>query len=241
MRGGDPAGILLHGNSEVVSNRTVSLITPTFGDASTLIERCIPSVEAQTYPDLEHVIVVDGPTDTRISESERRRVVALGRRWHEFTPEPSWGTMARLVGSALARGDYIAYIDHDDALLPKHVEKLVALLEDTGSDWVYSQMAVVRDGRLTGELVGNGTPRFRQISTQMLLHRAELFNIANWDPYCRHARKTLAPDQLAWAGYSSDWDLVDRWLRSRASWAYLPEVTVHHFRDSAGVDEPGKP
>src|SRR5258708_1738345 len=107
----------------------VSVITPTYGDPTTLVERCIPSVEAQTYADVEHVIVVDGASPLQMAESPVRRFVPLGRRWHEFTPEPSWGTMARLVGSGLARGDYIAYIDHDDSLLPSHVEKLLKLLE----------------------------------------------------------------------------------------------------------------
>ncbi len=213
-----------------MTNRSVSVITPTYGAPTTLLERCIPSVEAQTYADVEHVVVVDGPSALEMAESPRRRIVRLGRRWHEFTPEPSWGTMARLVGSALARGDYIAYLDHDDALLPGHVEKLVNLLEATGSDWAYSQMAVLKNGRQTGEIVGDGNPRWKQISTQMLLHKVEMFHVANWDPYCRHARETLPRDQRAWASYGSDWDLVDRWLRSPAKWAYLPEVTVHHHR-----------
>src|SRR5258708_1073227 len=154
----------------------VSVITPTYGDPRTLVERCIPSVEAQTYADVEHVIVTDGPSALALRESRRRRYVPLGRRWHEFTPEPSWGTMARLVGSALARRDYIAYIDHDDSLLPGTVDK--------------------------------------------------------WDAYCRDAREAVAAEQEVGGGYGSDWDLVDRWLRSSATWAFLPEVTVHHFRDS---------
>ena len=218
-----------------MKNRSVSVITPTYGDPTTLVQRCIPSVEAQSYGEVEHVIIVDGPSPLEISESPRRRIVRLGRRWHEFTPEPSWGTMARLVGSAISSGDYIAYIDHDDALLPGHVEKLVNLLEGTGSDWVYSQMAILKKGRPSGEIVGDGHPRWRQISTQMLLHKVEMFHVANWDPYVRNARETLPENARAWAAYGSDWDLVDRWLRSPAKWAYLPEVTVHHHRDSDPV------
>ncbi len=39
----------------------VSVITPTWNRHDLLLNRCIPSVEAQTYPDIEHIIVSDGP------------------------------------------------------------------------------------------------------------------------------------------------------------------------------------
>ena len=114
----------------------VSVITPTVGDSTNLRTRCIPSVISQTYSNIEHIIVCDGPSDIEETNTPIQRVVHLGRNWHSFTrPHPSWGTMARLVGSGLARGQYIAYNDHDDELDPQHVEKLVDLLESTDSDW----------------------------------------------------------------------------------------------------------
>lgn len=221
-----------------MSRPTVSVITSTHGDPKLLLERCIPSVEAQTYAEIEHVIVVDGPNQLPAEESPQRRVVHLGRNWHEFTPLRSWGTMAKLVGSGLARGDYIAYIDDDDEYLPGHVEKLVDLLESTGSDWVFSQMAVARGGKLTGQVIGDGQPGWTKISTQMLLHRAEMFHIANWDPYARHAAATLPTTDVYLATYGSDWDLVGRWLTSAAKWAYLPEVTVHYHRETDLIQDP---
>ncbi|MDQ2876669.1 MAG: glycosyltransferase family 2 protein [Actinomycetota bacterium] len=41
----------------------VSILTPTWQRHETLFERCIPSVLAQAWPDIEHVIVSDGPDD----------------------------------------------------------------------------------------------------------------------------------------------------------------------------------
>lgn len=211
----------------------VSVITPTVGDSTNLRTRCIPSVIAQTYPNVEHIIVADGESDFEETNTPKRRVVHLGRNWHSFTrPAPSWGTMARLVASGLARGRYIAYNDHDDVLQPGHIEKLVNLLETTGSDWVYSQMAVMRRGQFMGQVIGAGKPRWRNISTQMLLHKVELFNVANWDPYCRDNAATLPRVDRHLATYGSDWDLVHRWLKSSATWAHLPEVTVLHYRDN---------
>ena len=210
----------------------VSVITPTVGDSTNLRTRCIPSVISQTYSNIEHIIVCDGPSDIEETNTPIQRVVHLGRNWHSFTrPHPSWGTMARLVGSGLARGQYIAYNDHDDELDPQHVEKLVDLLESTDSDWVFSQMAIVRRGQFQGQVIGDGKPRWRNISTQMLLHKVEMFNIANWDPYCRDNLGTLPRKERHLATYGSDWDLVHRWLKSSAKWAFLSEVTVIHHRD----------
>ena len=209
----------------------VSIITPTFGDPARLNGVCIPSILAQTYPNIEHVIVSDGPNDDLPEVSTpTQRIVHLGRNWHSFTrPSPSWGTMARLVASGLVRGDYVAYNDHDDALLPQHVEKLVDLLESTGSDWVYSAMLVLWNGQ-PNNVCGDGTPRWRAMSTQMLLHRVEMFNVANWDPYCKDNLACLPRRDRQFATYGSDWDLVHRWLKSSAKWAFLPEVTIHHYR-----------
>ncbi len=210
----------------------VSVISPTFGNPKLLNERCIPSVLAQTYPNVEHVIVVNGPTGS-LPEciTPTRRVVHLGRDWHRFTPKPSYGVIPIITGTALARGKYIAYNDHDDELLPHHVEKLVNLLEHTDSDFVYSQMAVIRQGEFYDQVIGSPKPGFSEISGQLLLHKAELLNVAQWDPECKSNVATLPAQWQDVATYAADWDLISRWLRAGAKWAHLPEVTVRHHRD----------
>ena len=46
-----------------------------------------------------------------------------------------------------ARGRFIAYGQDDDILLPDHIARLVAMLEETGEDWGYSRpLWVGRDG-----------------------------------------------------------------------------------------------
>ncbi|MEA2645689.1 MAG: hypothetical protein QOE92_772 [Chloroflexota bacterium] len=216
------------------------MITSTHGDPKLLVERAIPSVDAQTYRPIEHVIVVDGPNELPAKNTRHRRIVHLGRNWHEFTPMRSWGTMARLVASGLARGEYIAYLDDDDEFVPEHVEKLVDLLESTGSDWVYSQMRLIFKGVPTDRVIGDGNPRWGAISTQLLLHRVEMFNNGNWDPEAAFARGTLPPERRHMATYASDWDLVGRWLETPAKWAFLPEITVLYHKDTYRIQNPVK-
>ena len=39
----------------------VAVITPTWQRTGLLLSRCIPSVQAQDYPRVEHIVVSDGP------------------------------------------------------------------------------------------------------------------------------------------------------------------------------------
>ena len=209
----------------------VTVISPTFGDPKLLRERCIPSILSQTYPNIEHLIVVNGGDQPPEENTPARRVVHLGRNWHTFTPSPSYGVIAVITAAGLARGRYIAYLDYDDEFLPQHIEKLVDLLETKNVDWVYSQMAVVRSGKFEGQVIGSPKPAFREISGQLLLHKAEMFNVAQWDPKCQDNLACLPQRWRRLATYAADWDLIHRWLKSSAKWAYLPEVTVIHHRE----------
>src|SRR5262249_22710615 len=138
-----------------------------------------------------------------------------------------WGTSARLAASFLIRGELVAYNDHDDVLLPNHVADLTGLLGNTGADFVYSEMQVFINGLPSDIIVGDGPPRWRHISEQLLLHKAKLFNVASFDPHCKWNKISLPDKDKHLATYGSDWDLVGRWLESGCSWAFLPKVTVH--------------
>ena len=64
----------------------VSVITPTWQRADLLVNRCIPSVQAQDYPVVEHIIVSDGPDQLLRDYMETRRLdrrgaMRTGRRY----------------------------------------------------------------------------------------------------------------------------------------------------------------
>jgi len=49
----------------------VSIITVVFNGAKA-IEDCIKSVRAQTYPDIEHIIIGGGPTDGMLAATDNK-------------------------------------------------------------------------------------------------------------------------------------------------------------------------
>jgi glycosyltransferase involved in cell wall biosynthesis len=101
----------------------VSVIVPTYNRAS-LLRQTIESVLAQTYPNIELIVVDDGSTDaiaTMLREYEGRLV--------NLRKVNGGGTAARNSGIAAARGEYLNFLDHDDLLLPTKIEKQVAILQ----------------------------------------------------------------------------------------------------------------
>jgi glycosyltransferase involved in cell wall biosynthesis len=123
----------------------VSVLTPTYNGAR-FVGATIESVLAQTYEHVEHVLVDDGSTDgTRdvlLDHAERRpervRVLAFD--------EQAGPTRRRNDALAAARGDQLAWLDHDDLWLPTKLERQVAVLErDPDVAFVYTQWELFDD------------------------------------------------------------------------------------------------
>jgi glycosyltransferase involved in cell wall biosynthesis len=195
----------------------VSVITPTLGRHERLLNRCIPSVQAQTYRKVEHVIVSDGPDPELAGKLAERsqdgafyhpvRFVELPAR----DPEPHWGHHGRLAGIEHSGGAYLAYVDDDDALRPEHCRKLATVLsEDPSIGWAYSVMASHSNSGLFTHIGEHGPPQNGQIGTPMIMHRRETLEHGTWGP----------------ASSVEDWQLVERWLNAGITYGRVKEPTV---------------
>lgn len=111
---------------------TISVIIPTYNHAETL-PRAIDSVLAQTFEAFELLIVDDGSTDGTADvaaayEDDRIRYVS-----HETNRGAS---VARNTGIDRARGEFMAFLDSDDAWLPTKLERQLACLRRHSEEWV---------------------------------------------------------------------------------------------------------
>jgi glycosyltransferase involved in cell wall biosynthesis len=178
----------------------VSVITPTWARHDLLFTRCIPSIQAQTHPEVEHVIVSDGP-----DENLRDFVAAIRRPRHPIryfeldghAPDPNFGHYARVHGIRQAAGTCIAYNDDDDELRPEHCARMAAALDaDPGAGFAVSRMISHNDRDGTLLSIGWGPLACGNVGTPMIAHRRETLTRGTWGP----------PSQL------EDWELVKKWL-----------------------------
>jgi glycosyltransferase involved in cell wall biosynthesis len=102
----------------------VSVIIPTFNRAN-LVKEAIESVLAQTFQDVEIIVIDDGSTD------ETKEVVSKmpSDKTHYIYQNNMGPAAARNAGIRIARGQYIAFLDSDDLWLPKKLEKQLQLFE----------------------------------------------------------------------------------------------------------------
>jgi len=102
----------------------VTVIIPTF-NRRRWIGACLDSVKAQTYKNVETLVIDDCSTDGTVE-------------WLRANPDYSFAkihvqlktggaSIARNTGIEMARGELIAFIDSDDLLAPNHIEKAVAV------------------------------------------------------------------------------------------------------------------
>lgn len=103
----------------------VSVVIPAFNAART-IGRALESVAAQTYKNLEIIVVDDGSTDDLDGALAPFKEVGLHIVRHRVN---RGAAAARNTGVEAARGDYLAFLDADDAWFAGKLEAQVACLE----------------------------------------------------------------------------------------------------------------
>ena len=132
----------------------VSIITPTTGNP--YLAECIASVRAQTYKNIEHIVVIDGKE--RWGKADEILLAAEfpnGVNEHVCVLPYPTGTNRynghRVYGAAtyFADGDYHLWLDDDNVLEPNHVENLVNLVQEKQLHWAYSFRKIIdKDGNV---------------------------------------------------------------------------------------------
>ncbi|MBQ9231545.1 MAG: glycosyltransferase family 2 protein [Prevotella sp.] len=108
----------------------ISIIIPVY-NVSQYIIRCIDSVCAQTYPPFECLLIDDCGTDNSIEKAEQYIKEYKGPILFKIISHihNQGQGVARNTGVYVATGDYLLFMDSDDAITPDCIETLVALAE----------------------------------------------------------------------------------------------------------------
>lgn len=194
----------------------VSIVLPCF-NAHAFLDRAVASARAQTWPDVEVIVIDDGstapetaaalaalPTDVRVVHQENRGLAGARNRGFE----EAWGR-------------FVLPLDCDDWIEPDFVEQAMALVGDDDHAFVFPWIAAFGEFEAVLEKRWN---LFEQL-------------VANQLPYCMLIPKALwrrvgGYDETMRLGYE-DWDFNIRMGLSGARPIAL-EAPVFHYRVAAG-------
>ncbi len=117
----------------------VSFIVPVYNPGE-LLRRCMDALFVQTHDDFEIVLVNDGSTDP-LTLDLLDEYVSMDARVRLYHKDNGGQSDARNYGLNHAQGDYVAFVDHDDAVEPVFAELLVQQALKTGADVTMGQVA----------------------------------------------------------------------------------------------------
>ena len=118
----------------------VSIILPVY-NAQSHLARCVGSICAQTYQNIEIIILNDGSKDQSLPVCEEFR--QKDPRILLVDKANSGVSDTRNLGLKLASGKYVEFVDSDDYLDPDFTERLVAAAEENEADFVIAPYKMV--------------------------------------------------------------------------------------------------
>ena len=116
-----------------MNNPLVSIIVPVY-NVQNSVARCLESICAQTWKNIEIILVNDGSRDESFSVCEQfrekdPRIVLVDK-------SNSGVSDTRNCGMTLASGKYVQFVDSDDYIEPDFTERLVMAAETNNADLV---------------------------------------------------------------------------------------------------------
>lgn len=125
---------------KLIIERSVVVITPSVG-SSKLID-AIQSVQQQSYKNVTHIVVADGPEaydkvfDICMELNDNHPTI-IGLPYNTgangFNGQRIYASIPHLVNA-----DYVFFLDEDNWYEPDHVVSLVSTIEKSNLDWAYS-------------------------------------------------------------------------------------------------------
>lgn len=193
-----------------------SILVPLYNTPPALLKAMIRSVQTQWYPHWELVLVDDKSPDPQVrailEQVEDPRVKV------HFSAQNQGISGATNQALALAKGDYVVFLDHDDELTEDCLYELALCIEREGADFIYSdEDKISRDGQLVD-------PFFKpDWSPDMLMSLMYTCHVS-----C--VRRTLALEvgglRSEYDG-SQDWDFVLRVTERTDRIAHVAKVLYH--------------
>lgn len=215
-----------------MSRYKISLIVPVYG-VEKYIRQFAESALGQTYADVQFIFVNDGTKDRSmdiLGELIEERFSHIKDRILIINKENGGLPSARKAGLEAADGEYILFADSDDWLELDAVAKVMAKVEETGSDIVYFDLI---------KEYGHKASYKREREYTAATREDFIINIFNYKSHgytvTKCFRKSLYTDNLIYfpkLGMHEDIYLMTQIIFYAKSLAHLPEALYHYRKDN---------
>jgi hypothetical protein len=208
-------------------NPLVTVRIATYDRGALILERSIKSALAQSYGNIEVLVVGDCATPETVEAVQsvrdpRVRFVNLPERGrYPAEPERRWmvaGSVPMNHSRSIARGAWIAPLDDDDEITPDHVELLLNLATEYRLEFVYglSEMEL-EDGSWT--FVGTWPPTQGGICHGSILYSAKL--------------DFIEYDEASWRlDEPTDWNRWRRMIDAGVRMGRVEQVVYRHYAEA---------
>jgi len=203
---------------------TISVVMPVFRVAEDHLRAAIASVRAQSWPDWELVVVDDASPDPHVARLVAE--AASDARVRVVRRSANGGiSVASNEAVAAARGEFVAFLDHDDALHPRAVELAVRFLaRHRETDWLFTD-----EDRIDGD-GAHSEPMFKPGWSRHLLLAFNL--VSHLRVVRRAAIERVGGHRTGFEG-AQDYDLALRILDAGGRFSHLPGP-LYHWRSVPG-------
>lgn len=132
----------------------VSIIIPTY-NVSEYIDKCLYSIEAQSYNDIEIIIIDDGSSDDTLYKV--KQFAKSSSRNYKIISQKNYGqSVARNRGIKEAIGEYIIFVDSDDWLSSDDaIKKMVDIIASENADYAQCSFEFVKHRKSSSYIVPN--------------------------------------------------------------------------------------
>ena len=200
----------------------VSVVVP-FYNSSETIDETLCSVEAQTYPSVEIIVVNDGSNEYH---SNKLKQILSNRPHVQFVEQSNKGpASARNFGARQASGVYFSFLDSDDVIKPQYLAACAEVLKDPKIKLVYTKAEFfgAREGDwslppyegLKSILLGNRIP-----NAVALQRSKDFFELGGFDESFRT---------------HEDWDYWIRLLQNEGDVVCIQDVLFMYRKRSDGT------
>ena len=161
---------------------------------------CLDSIAAQSFTDLEVIMVDDGSTDggTEIARAK----AAADPRFTLLQPAHGGPGGARNRGVERARGEFLAFVDGDDVLPANAYELLLHTLESSGSDFASGAVLRIGPKGINPSALHSLAIKGRQTRTHITRTPRLLYDVSVWNKLFRRrfwdSHQLSFPEQVVW-------------------------------------------